>query len=50
MNYINNLTNKQKLSQIKFMYFNASNLTKPKVRTAFNNFSVNNNEFYIVEL
>jgi len=52
MNYIKNLTlwlNKQQISQIKFMYFNASDLTKAKVRTAFKKFSVNNDEFYIAQ-
>lgn len=52
MEYVKKLTswlNKQPLVPIKFLYFHSSDLTKPRVRTAFKRFSVNGNDFYIVE-
>ena len=52
MEYIQSLTswiNKLPLTSIKFMYFNASNLTTPKVKTAFKQFQIESDNYYITE-
>jgi hypothetical protein len=52
MNYRENITawyNKLNKTNIKFMYFNASDITKPKIRTVFKQFTINNLTNYIVE-
>lgn len=50
--FINNLTyylNKITLSNIKFLYFHANDLTSPKLREIFRRFEVNNKPYYILQ-
>ena len=52
MSYTQNLTlwmNKLPLTNIKIMFFYASDLTRPKVKTAFKMFRVKNKDYYVCE-
>lgn len=49
--YLKNLTlfmNKQPLSNVKFLYFNASDLKQPKMRDTFRQFTVDSTNCYII--
>lgn len=49
--YLKHLTlfmNKQPLSSVKFLYFNASNLKQPKMRDTFRKFTVDSTNCYII--
>ena len=51
MEYIQNLTrwnNTLEMSNVKFMYFHASDIRQPKVRTAFKKFGLKGHNYYVI--